>query len=55
MDISIAVIIMNLVLLASFIKYCKTTNSQYKWWHIVLLVLFGIFIFAGWSIFTKDL
>lgn len=55
MDISIAVIIMNLALLASFIKYCKTTNSQYKWWHIVLIIFFGVFIFVGWFIFYRDL
>lgn len=58
MDISTAVIInlfINLVLLASFIKYCRTTNTQYKWWHVVLLVLFGMFIFAGWFIFNRDL
>lgn len=58
MDISTVIIInlfMNLVLLTSFIKYCKTTNSQYKWWHIVLLILFGMFILVGWFIFNRDL
>lgn len=58
MDFSTAIIIvliLNLTLLASFIKYCRTTNTQYKWWHVVLLVLFGMFIFASWFIFNRDL
>lgn len=57
MDISIAVIIvliLNIILLDYFVEYCKTNDTQYKWWHIVLLVLFGVFIFAGWFIFNRD-
>lgn len=58
MDISTVVIInlfINIILLVSFIKYCRTTNSTYKWWHVVLLILFGGFIFTGWFIFNNDL
>ena len=57
MDISIAVIIiliLNIILLDSFIEYCKTSDTPYKWWHVVLLILFGMFILVGWFIFNRD-